>query len=201
MVDDEYDFLVKILLIGEPGVGKSSFCKRLYNNEYDRDYSSTIGVDFFCIFSDIDSKIYKLQIWDTAGQEKFRSITRSYYKNSKIILLMFDLNDYDSIEHINKWIAEVYHFCGEDIKIFLIGNKSDLGINIDKRKLQEIINKNNCHYLEVSVKENNNIKVFYEKFNEIINEIPREFITINNKSNQVDLSKKIVKKNNCCTIS
>lgn len=202
MVDDDYDFLVKILIIGEPGVGKSSFCKRLYNNEFDNDYSSTIGVDFFCIYTTIDSKTYKLQLWDTAGQERFKSITRSYYKNSKIILLMFDLNDYDSITHVQKWINEVYHYCGTDIKIFLLGNKSDLGVNINKHELNKIIKDNNCFYLEISVKENNNIQIFYDKINEMINEIPREFITVNN-DNRINLAKNTVnkKKNNCCVIS
>ena len=97
--DKDYDYLVKLLLIGDAGVGKSTLCEKLSRGEFINTYNSTIGVDFFSLFVPIDHKMYKIQIWDTAGQERFKAITRSYYKNSKIVLFMIDLHDTEGINN------------------------------------------------------------------------------------------------------
>jgi len=198
MMDDEYDFLLKILLIGDPGVGKSTFCTKLNSGDFLNSYSSTIGVDFFCIYTDIDSKRYKLQIWDTAGQERFRSITRSYYRNSKIIIVMFDLNDYD-INSINKWLKEIDLYCGKDIKILLIGNKLDLGKNINMTEINKLIDNNDLEYLEISVKENENFNDFFELLHLTINNLPKDYFTV--KQNNLNIVNNPKKSDKCCTIS
>lgn len=197
LLDDEYDFLVKTLLIGEPGVGKSSFCTKLSSGDFLNTYSSTIGVDFFCIYTDVDSKRYKLQIWDTAGQERFRSITRSYYRNSKIVLLMFDLNEYDS-KNIQKWLDEIEFYCNNDVKIILLGNKLDLGKNIDQEELNKIIKTNDLEYIEFSVKKDNDFDEFFKLLHLVINNLPRDYFTI--KKNNLNLVEH-KKDNKCCTIS
>ena len=202
-MDAEYDFLVKVLLIGEPGVGKSTFCSKLHSGDFVNTYSSTIGVDFFCIYTDIDSKLYKLQIWDTAGQERFRSITRSYYRNAKLILLMFDLNDYDD-KNIQKWLDEIKYYCKTPYKIILIGNKLDLGKNIDLENLNNIIKNNDLKYIELSVKTNQDFKEFFELLHLTINDLPSNYFTIKKETLHLEAieNKNYGKKNkNCCIIS
>lgn len=195
--DKEYDYLVKVLLIGEPGVGKSTFCSKLNSGDFIDSYSSTIGVDFFCIYTDIDSRVYKLQIWDTAGQERFRSITRSYYRNAKIILLMFDLNDFN-INSIKKWLNEIENFCSNDYKIILIGNKLDLSKNIDSILLEDLIKEHNLSYLELSVKNNDNFKNFFELLHLTINNLPKDYFTIKRDNLNLLVPKK--KKISFCNI-
>ena len=195
--DKEYDYLVKVLLIGEPGVGKSTFCSKLNSGDFIDSYSSTIGVDFFCIYTDIDSRVYKLQIWDTAGQERFRSITRSYYRNAKIILLIFDLNDFN-INSIKKWLNEIENFCSNDYKIILIGNKLDLSKNIDSILLEDLIKEHNLSYLELSVKNNDNFKNFFELLHLTINNLPKDYFTIKRDNLNLLVPKK--KKISFCNI-
>jgi Ras-related protein Rab-1A len=199
LFDDEYDYLVKTLLIGEPGVGKSTFCTKLNSGDFLNNYSSTIGVDFFCIYTDVDTKRYKLQIWDTAGQERFLSITRSYYRNSKIILLMFDLNDYDT-KNIEKWINEIDNYCNNKYKVILIGNKLDLGKNINEKELNDIIKKLNLEYIEFSVKDNTDFKDFFELLYITINNLPKDYFIV--KKDNLNIEEYNIKPSKkCCTIS
>ena len=199
LTTDNYDYLIKILLVGGPGVGKSTFCTKLHCNEFINNYSSTIGVDFFSFITPIDSKLYKLQIWDTAGQERFKSITRSYYRNSKIVWVMFDLNDFDSLSILKKVLFEIESYCDKDVKIILIGNKSDLKKNVEPIELNRIIQENNLDYIEISVKNNqDNFKQFFEKLGSILNEIPK---TINNnRFVELDLDDNTQMQKKCCNI-
>jgi len=199
-IDKDYDYLVKLLLIGDAGVGKSTLCEKLSRGEFINSYNSTIGVDFFSLFVPIDHKIYKLQIWDTAGQERFKAITRSYYKNSKIVLFMIDLHDTEGLDKMERYLNEVKTHCDDNVKIIVIGNKNDLQINIDKEKLNEILIIDNLPYIELSVKNEPNFEHFYELLHITINNLPNNYFKQKN-FNIIQLDDIKQKNKKCCIIS
>ncbi|CAD8169910.1 unnamed protein product [Paramecium octaurelia] len=127
MNNREYDYLFKLVIIGNSGVGKSSLLLRYTDDTFSENYISTIGVDFKFKTFRLDGKGLKLQIWDTAGQERFRTITNAYYKGADAIVLVYDTTCQSSFEEIEKsWIDEIHKHAGKNTTILLIGNKSDL---------------------------------------------------------------------------
>ena len=122
----EYDYLFKILLIGDSGVGKSSVLGRFVDKVFTDTYISTIGVDFKIRTLNIDGKAVKLQIWDTAGQERFRTITTSYYRGVHAVILVYDVTDILSFNNISNWLKEVQRYAPDNAIKLLIGNKCDL---------------------------------------------------------------------------
>ena len=101
-----YDYLLKYIIIGDAAVGKSNLLLRFAQNDFKMEYQLTIGVEFGAKNIEINNKKYRLQIWDTAGQENYRSITRAYYKNSVCAILVYDITNRDSFEHISSWIDD-----------------------------------------------------------------------------------------------
>jgi Ras-related protein Rab-1A len=123
----DYDYLYKLVIVGDTGVGKSSLLLRFADNQFYDNYLATIGVDFRFKTMNVDGKLVKFQIWDTAGQERFRTITSAYYKGSHGILLVYDITDGQSYQDIDKfWLQEVENYAEKDVELYLIGNKSDL---------------------------------------------------------------------------
>ena len=120
------DFIAKVVVIGESGVGKTNILSRFCKNEFLLDTRSTIGVEFLSKIVEVKDKKIKLQIWDTAGQEKYKSITHSFYCNSNAAIIVFDLTSNDSFEKIEYWIEEVKKFARKDVVLMVLGNKSDL---------------------------------------------------------------------------
>jgi Ras-related protein Rab-1A len=121
----EYDYLHKLLLIGDSGVGKSCLLLRFADNYFTESYISTIGVDFKVKTIPIDGKIVKLQIWDTAGQERFRTITSSYYRGAHGIIVVFDVTDRVSFANITSWLGEIDKYATTNTTKLLVGNKCD----------------------------------------------------------------------------
>ena len=121
---------------------------------------NSIGVDFKLKNIEIDNKKIKLQIWDTAGQERFRTITTSYYKGAHAILIVFDITDRESFEHVRNWMADIDKFAKEGVLRILVGNKCDLENSRQVRKEEgnEIANKYGIKYIETSAKETTNIE-------------------------------------------
>ena len=162
----KYEYIFKIILIGSSGVGKSSILQRYIQKVFNDSYSCTIGVDFFMKSIDIGDKSIKLQLWDTAGTEKFRSITTGYYRGANAAFVVFDLTSKPSFKSLNEWIENYYKYSNPDSEknVILIGNKSDL---VDKREVteEEIENfakDNNIMYFETSAKDGKNIdECFY----------------------------------------
>ena len=109
----EYDYLFKILLIGDSGVGKSCLLVRFADDTYADSYINTIGVDFKIRTIDINSKTVKLQIWDTAGQERFRTITSSYYRGAHGIIIAYDITDKESFQNLRQWLFEIDRYASE----------------------------------------------------------------------------------------
>lgn len=160
MAGPEYDYLFKLLLIGDSGVGKSCLLLRFADDTYTESYISTIGVDFKIRTIDLDGKTIKLQIWDTAGQERFRTITSSYYRGAHGIIIVYDVTDLDSFQNVKQWLHEIDRYASENVNKLLVGNKADLA---DKRTVQEgdareFANELSIQFLETSAKEATNVE-------------------------------------------
>lgn len=127
MNNREYDYLFKLVIIGNSGVGKSSVLLRFADDQFNESYLTTIGVDFRFKTLPIDGKNVKLQIWDTAGQERFRTITNAYYKGADGIVITYDTTSEQSFEDVNGyWLNEVESYAEKDVDLLLLGNKSDM---------------------------------------------------------------------------
>ena len=166
-----YDYVLRIVLVGEAVVGKTSLCDALSSGKTLSSYQATIGVDFsISDITTLDGKKIKCQLWDTAGCERFRSITKSYYQNAGIIILMFDLSKRESFSDLYYWIEEIRKHGNEETKILLIGNKSDLDREVGRMVIDEFVEQY-CEvtYIEASVKTKYN--EFYHSFREYITDI------------------------------
>ncbi|GAN10872.1 RAS-related protein Rab-11A [Mucor ambiguus] len=124
--DDEYDYLFKVVLIGDSGVGKTNLLSRFTRNEFNLESKSTIGVEFATRSVQVDSKTVKAQIWDTAGQERYRAITSAYYRGAVGALLVYDIAKYSTYENVMRWLKELRDHADSNIVVMLVGNKSDL---------------------------------------------------------------------------
>mmetsp|Transcript_34732 Transcript_34732/g.87787 ORF Transcript_34732/g.87787 Transcript_34732/m.87787 type:complete len:219 (+) Transcript_34732:221-877(+) len=124
--DDEYDYLFKVVLIGDSGVGKSNLLSRFTRNEFNLESKSTIGVEFATRSINVDGKTIKAQIWDTAGQERYRAITSAYYRGAVGALLVYDIAKHVTFENVDRWLKELRDHADHNIVIMLVGNKSDL---------------------------------------------------------------------------
>merc|ERR1712022_60157 len=130
----EYDYLFKLLLIGDSGVGKSCLLLRFADDTYTETYISTIGVDFKIRTVEIDGKVIKLQIWDTAGQERFRTISSTYYRGAHGIIVVYDVTSLDSFNNVKRWLTEIDKYARENVNKLLVGNKSDAAEGADSSR-------------------------------------------------------------------
>lgn len=158
-----YDYLFKILLIGDSGVGKSCILCRFADDYYTEKFISTIGVDFKIKTIEYDNKIIKLQIWDTAGQERFHNITSSYYRGAHGIIIVFDLTDSESFENIKHWLNEIQKNAFEGVSKIIVGNKSDAFEKKEVFGSRDYATSLNIPYIETSAKNADNIdELFYQ---------------------------------------
>ena len=167
----DFDYLFKILLIGNSGVGKSCMLSRYSDNYFTEDFISTIGVDFKIKTLSLNSKNVKFQIWDTAGQERFKNIVSSYFKAAHAIIIMYDCNNRESFINLNCWIDQALKFANKDVLLILVGNKSDLDKRVSSQEASEYSKSNNLLFFEVSCKNNEGID---EVFNVIGNKLISE---------------------------
>ena len=161
---EEYDYVLKIIMVGDSGVGKSSIFSRYCESYYNNTSISTIGVDYNVKKLYYNDKKIKLQIWDTAGQERYRTITSSYYRGAHIIMLVFDLTNECSFTRLIYWITEMKKYI-EHNNFVLVGNKIDKINNcqVNKKHIDKFISEHNIEYVEVSAKKNINITQAFEK--------------------------------------
>ncbi|GMK55570.1 hypothetical protein CspeluHIS016_0206260 [Cutaneotrichosporon spelunceum] len=125
MAGPHYDFLIKLLLIGDSGVGKSCLLLRFCDDSWTPSFITTIGIDFKIRTIELDGKRIKLQIWDTAGQERFRTITTAYYRGAMGILIVYDVTDEKSFNNVRTWHAQIEQHASAGVNKILVGNKCD----------------------------------------------------------------------------
>ena len=201
----EPKIIVKLLLLGDSSVGKTSIIIKYISNKFMDTNIATLGVDYMDKTVDYNNLKVFLQIWDTSGEEKFRSITRNFYRNADGLLVVFDLTCKESFNHVKNWINEAKEH-KNDIKTILVGNKLDLEDEreVDKETVLKFAEKNNLKYLETSAKNGKNINnSFKEMIALILNdkteqEIKKEFTKLDSSIsiNSGKDGKKI--KTSCC---
>ncbi|KAG2425394.1 hypothetical protein HXX76_013808 [Chlamydomonas incerta] len=155
----------KLVFLGDQSVGKTSIITRFMYDKFDNTYQATIGIDFLSKTMYLEDRTVRLQLWDTAGQERFRSLIPSYIRDSSVAVVVYDITNRQSFLNTARWIQEVRTERGNDVIIFLVGNKTDL---IDKRqvsieegdaKAREL----NVNFIETSAKAGLNIKALFRK--------------------------------------
>ena len=169
-------YSIKVITMGNANSGKSSLTERLCRNVCPRTYEPTIGVEFSSMVLKGDDDLnYKLMFWDTAGQETFAPIIKSYYKNIAGIFYVLDLSDRKSLSKFNYWINEFHKHKTCDAKILVVGNKIDKRRQITKEEINNLIHQRKLDYIEISVKTGENVdKALKMLFNSIINSFDKE---------------------------
>ncbi|AQK73195.1 ypt homolog4 [Zea mays] len=154
------DYLFKLLLIGDSGVGKSCLLLRFADDSYLDSYISTIGVDFKIRTVEQDGKTIKLQIWDTAGQERFRTITSSYYRGAHGIIIVYDVTDQESFNNVKQWLNEIDRYASDNVNKLLVGNKSDLTANkvVATETAKAFADEMGIPFMETSAKNATNVE-------------------------------------------
>ncbi|VDN09322.1 unnamed protein product [Dibothriocephalus latus] len=161
--DDEYDFLFKIVLIGDSGVGKSNLLSRFTRNEFNLESKTTIGVEFATRSINVDGKIIKAQIWDTAGQERYRAITSAYYRGAVGALLVYDISRYQTYENVEAWLRELRDHADSNIVTMLVGNKCDLRHlrTVPTNEAKAFAESHNLNFIETSALDSTNVEDTY----------------------------------------
>ena len=200
-----------MIVIGDAGVGKSCLSNKATKDTFEDFYQATVGFEFLTFNAKIDNKVVRLQIWDTCGQEIYRSLISSFYRNSSLAMMVYAIDSKESFLHINTWLKEVKLQSNPDIKIFLIGNKADLEdnrqVNFDEAK--KFKEENNLQYLnETSAKSGLNAKEVFLEAAKILYKEHLKYKSRANKNekdnkNNVPLPTKISKDNKrksggCC---
>ena len=213
----QFDLSFKIIVIGDSGVGKSCFTNKAAKNIFEDSYNATIGFEFFSFNIKMHDKIIKLQIWDTCGQELYRSLITNFYRNSSLAIVVYAVNSAQSFENLEIWFRELRTHGNPDIKTILIGNKIDLK---DEREVttkqgEDFAKLNNVHkFIEASAKEGINTRntfiyiaklLFDEqsKFNDDEQDKDDKFKINESERGSVDISNKKKKpekkaKKDCC---
>eukprot|EP00403_Amphidinium_massartii_P010179 CAMPEP_0178415804 /NCGR_PEP_ID=MMETSP0689_2-20121128/23739_1 /TAXON_ID=160604 /ORGANISM="Amphidinium massartii, Strain CS-259" /LENGTH=206 /DNA_ID=CAMNT_0020037133 /DNA_START=72 /DNA_END=692 /DNA_ORIENTATION=- len=160
----DFDYLFKVLLIGDSAVGKSSLLLRFADDVYNASYNSTIGVDFKIRTVLKDQKTIKLQLWDTAGQERFRTITQSYYRGSHGIIVVYDVSDRQSFNNVKYWLEEVGKYAAPGAVRLLVGNKCDLLSKkaVSTEEAKEFADERGIAFLETSAKQAHNVDAAFD---------------------------------------
>ena len=200
---NKYDYLFKLLIIGESGVGKTCLLLQFTEGSFTTNHLTTIGIDFKIKIINLEEKQIKLQIWDTAGQERFRTITKTYYKGAHGIILTYDVTDENSFKNVRNWVKQIEQNAQTNVCKVLVGNKCDR----EDRKVSyeegaKLAKEFNMQFFETSAKSNYNVnETFTFLTKEILNSQCKDkdsqsnIISIDNKK---DNSKSIKDNKKCC---
>ena len=215
----QYDLSFKIIVIGDSGVGKSCFTNKSTKNIFEPDYNATIGFEFFTFNIKFQEKIIKLQIWDTCGQELYRSLISNFYRNSSLAIVIYAVNNLDSFQDLDMWFKELRTHAGPDIKVFLVGNKTDLKNErvVTTQQGEEFAKLNHVNkFIEASAKEGINTqntfidiaKLLFEEYNKYKDDdqtsnstnksISQDYISESHKSQKLDKKNTNKKQKKCC---
>ncbi|XP_014491766.1 ras-related protein RABA1f [Vigna radiata var. radiata] len=212
--DEDYDYLFKLVLIGDSAVGKSNLLSRFTRNEFSLETKSTIGVEFATRSVPVDSKLVKAQIWDTAGQERYRAITSAYYRGAVGALVVYDVTRHVTFENVERWLKELRDHTEAYVVVMLVGNKADLrhlrAVSTDEAK--EFAEKEKIFFMETSALESLNVdSAFVEVLSQIYNVVSRKTLETVDESHATSLPKgetivlgtkedvSAVKKSGCCS--
>ncbi|XP_072965875.1 ras-related protein RABA1f-like [Typha angustifolia] len=210
--EDDYDYLFKVVLIGDSGVGKSNLLSRFTRNEFSLESKSTIGVEFATRSIKVDDKVVKAQIWDTAGQERYRAITSAYYRGAVGALLVYDVTRHVTFENVERWLKELKDHTDPSIVIMLVGNKADLRHlrAVSTEDAQAFAERENTIFMETSALESMNVEnAFTEVLTHIYRGVSRKALDVGDdpaalpKGQTVSVGTKddvsAVKKVSCCS--
>ncbi|ORY93340.1 ras family-domain-containing protein [Syncephalastrum racemosum] len=177
MAEEDYDYLFKIVIIGDSGVGKSNLLSRFTNNEFNLESKSTIGVEFATKNVTIGDHRIKAQIWDTSGQERYRAITGAYYRGAVGALLVYDITRQSSFQNVETWLKELRDHADNNITLMLVGNKSDLAdtsraVTTDEAK--DYASEGEMLFFETSALDSTNVDVAFQTvFERVYETVPK----------------------------
>lgn len=210
--DEVYDYLFKVVLIGDSGVGKSNLLSRFTRNEFSLESKSTIGVEFATRTINVDNKMIKAQIWDTAGQERYRAITSAYYRGAVGALLVYDITRHVTFENVERWLKELKDHTDTNIVVMLVGNKADLRHlrAVPTEDGQSFAERESLYFMETSALESTNVEhAFQQVLTQIYRVVSRKALDVGEDSaavpsqgQTVDVGNKDVtaaKKAGCCS--
>ena len=173
--EGNYNYLIKFIIIGDAAVGKSNLLVRYTSGQFKEEYQLTIGVEFGSNNVIIGDNTYRIQIWDTAGQENFRSITRSYYKNTACAIIVYEISNKKSFENISSWIEECKNTAPKSILMVLVGNKCDLdNREVTEEEGREFAEKNGMLFFETSAKTGKNVEELFKESVKVIDQKIKE---------------------------
>lgn len=197
MSTKSYDILIKLLLIGDSGVGKSCLLLRFCQDEFTPSFISTIGIDFKIRTVDLDGKVAKFQVWDTAGQERFKTITTAYYRSAMGFLLVYDVTDEKSFHDIRSWHANIKEHARDNVEMILVGNKRDME---DKRVVsyeqgKALADKLGIPFIEASAKTAESVD---EAFLTLARLVKNNMSTESTDQSTVNVGSQSNKSSSCC---
>ena len=211
---NNYSYLLKYIIVGDSSVGKSNLLSKFAHNKFADSYEATIGVEFDVKNLEINEKIFRIQIWDTAGQENFKSITKAYYKNCVCAMVVYDITKRQTFDNIQTWLDDVRNESPKNALIILIGNKIDLyqerQISYDEGN--DFAKKNEILFAETSAKTGEGVDdIFRKSAKEIEQRINDNFYDLSsescgikkgnyldNKSNEIALKSNNKSQKKCC---
>ncbi|GME94715.1 hypothetical protein B5S28_g321 [[Candida] boidinii] len=195
-----YDKTMKLLLVGDSGVGKSCLLLRFVDDKFNPSFITTIGIDFKIKTIEINGTKIKLQVWDTAGQERFRTITTAYYRGAMGIIIVYDVCDENSFESVKKWFQTVNQHAKDDAQLFLVGNKAD---DQDSRQVSTkqgelLAQELGIPFLEASAKSGTNVSEVFLQLASLILEKGGDDLNPQEKGVDVGASSNSSESSSCC---
>ncbi len=197
----------KIIIIGDSGVGKSSLLKRAVQNRFDPAYQATIGFEFLLMHFKVNELKLKFQIWDTCGQEMYRSLVQGFYRNTSLGIIVYDISKKQSFNGLEIWLKDLRQNTEEDLPVFIVGNKSDLDRAVTTEEGKNFSRNNKTEFfLECSAKSGYNVKEIFFEAAKYLYQTYKKFLSQNNKIPTVNKLKlesdnkddKTKKKKGCC---
>ena len=179
MDTESYEFMFKVVLVGDMSVGKTNIIAKYLKNDFSEDYKTTIGVEFHSKIAKVEGHVVKAQIWDTCGQERFKSITDSYYRGAKGAFVVYDITRKNTFESVDSWISALRSAADKNLNIIIIGNKSDLEDQrqVETEQGEEKAQNNEAAFMETSAYSGDNIdKAFDNMITDVYNKCKSEML-------------------------
>ncbi|XP_072027067.1 ras-related protein Rab-13-like [Amphiura filiformis] len=208
-MDDEierFDQPLKVLLVGGSSVGKTCILRRFVEGEFPNKCKATLGLDFKIKSMKIGQQIVKMQLWDTSGQERFRSMTQAYYRGASGIMLVYDVTEENTLTTLPDWLGDITNYAPEDVEVVLLANKSDVGEQrvVSKEAGEEFAKEHGLKFFETSAVENINITEAFTAMAELLakkaklKETPDNVnVTAPNGKSSYEVSQQAEKKSGC----